>query len=130
LRRWWGNVESGVFCHHALETDTDTFDDGEENGATDGTVAHGLITTTDGKSTTGEEAGNDGVPGVFLLAVLYSVWWCCLNKGGSCRVPNALDCTVKGTEHAAPNTKVTTENWSTRLDGGQSTYPSLSIAVG
>lgn len=67
--RWWGNVESGVFCHHALETDTDTFDDGEEDGAADGTVAHGLVTTTDGESTTGEEAGNDGVPGVFLLAV-------------------------------------------------------------
>jgi hypothetical protein len=61
LRGWWGNVESGVFCHHALETDTD---------ALDGAVAHGLVTTTDGKSTTGEETGNDGVPGVFLLAVL------------------------------------------------------------
>jgi hypothetical protein len=70
LRGWWGNVESGVFCHHALETDTDALDDGEEEGATDGTVAHGLVTTTDGKSTTGEETGNDGVPGVFLLAVL------------------------------------------------------------
>lgn len=70
LRRWWGNVESGVFCHHALETDTDALDDGEQDGATDGTVAHGLVTTTDSKSTTGEETGNDGVPGVFLLAVL------------------------------------------------------------
>ena len=47
-----------------------------------------------------------------------------------CRVPNALDCTVKGTEHATPDTKVSTQNWSTRLDGGQSTYPSLAIAVG
>lgn len=44
-------------------------------------------------------------------------------------VPNALDCTVKGTEHATPDTKVTTQNWSTRLDGGQSAYPSLAIAV-
>jgi hypothetical protein len=53
-----------------------------------------------------------------------------VDKGGLCRVPNALDCTVKGTEHAAPYTKVTTQNWSTRLDGCQSTYPSLAVAVG
>lgn len=70
MRRWRRHVESGVFCHHALETDTDTFDDGEQNGATDGTVAHGLVTTTDSESTTGEETGNDGVPRVFLLATL------------------------------------------------------------
>ena len=70
MRRWWGYVESGVFCHHALEPNTDTLDDGEQDGATDGTVAHGLVTTTDSESTTGEETGNDGVPRVFLLAVL------------------------------------------------------------
>ena len=70
MGRWRRHVESGVLGHHALETDTDALDDGEQDGATDGTVAHGLVTTTDGKSTTGEETGNDGVPGVFLLAVL------------------------------------------------------------
>lgn len=50
-------------------------------------------------------------------------------EGSERSVPNALDCAVKGTEHATPDTKVTTENRSTRLDGGQSAYPSLAIAV-
>jgi hypothetical protein len=68
LRRWRRDIKSGVFGHHALETDTDTLNDGEKDGTTDSSVTHGLVTSTDGQGATGEEAGNDGVPGVFLLA--------------------------------------------------------------
>jgi len=128
LGRWRRHVESGVLGHHALETDTHALDDGEQDGATDGTVAHGLVATTDSKSTTSEETGNDGVPRVFLLAVGQLV---CrrLSRAVGESVPNALHRTVKGAEHATPDTEVTTQDGGTRLDGGQSAYPSLSIAV-
>lgn len=53
---------------HLGETDTDTLDYGEQNGAANGTVARSLVTTSDGESTTSEETGNDGVVGVLLLA--------------------------------------------------------------
>lgn len=65
----WRYIEAGVLGHHTLETDTDTLDDGEEDGATDGTVTDGLCASTDGESTAGEEACDDGVPGIFLFAV-------------------------------------------------------------
>ena len=68
--RRWGHLELCVLGHHPLETDADALDDGEQDGAADGTVADGLGSSTDGERTTGEETGNDGVPGVFLLAVL------------------------------------------------------------
>ena len=126
--RWRRHVESGVLGHHALETDAHALDDGEQNGATNGTVAHGLVATTDGKSTTSEETGNDGVPGVFLLAV-GELAGRRLRRAAGETVPNALHRTVKGAKHATPDTKVTTQDGGTRLDGGQSAYPSLSIAV-
>lgn len=64
-----------VLGHHAVERDTDTFDDGEQYRARDGAVAHGFVTASYGEGSTGEETSDDGVPRVFLL-------------------PYALDCTV------------------------------------
>jgi hypothetical protein len=67
----WGRRRKLEFCvigHHALESDTDTFDDSQEDGTHNGGVASGLDTTTDGKGPTGEETGDNGVVRVFLLA--------------------------------------------------------------
>lgn len=57
-----------VVGHHSLETDTDTLDDGEENGAHDGGVAGSLNTTTNGQRATSEETGDNSVPRILLLA--------------------------------------------------------------
>lgn len=51
-----------------LESDTDTLNDCQKDGAADGTVPDSLCTTTNGESTSGEETGDDGVPRIFLLA--------------------------------------------------------------
>ncbi|CAF3465695.1 unnamed protein product [Fusarium graminearum] len=74
---------------HFGETDTDTLDDGEKNGTTDGTVPCSLVTTSNGERTAGEEAGNDGVVRVLLLA-------------------HALNGAVECREKTTPNTEVTT----------------------
>lgn len=120
---WWRrrHVESCVLGHHSgrkrvlafemhrraevmdipLESDTDALNDGQKDGAADGTVSNSLCTTTNGESTSGKETGNDGVPRILLLA-------------------DALDSAVECREHAAPDTEVTTENRSACLDCGKS----------
>lgn len=66
---WWrGHIQSCVLCHHSLETDTNTLNDGEEDGASDSAVSYSFGASTDGKGTSGEETGDDGVPRIFLLA--------------------------------------------------------------
>lgn len=57
-----------VVGHHSLETDTDTFNDGKENGAHDGGVTGSLDTTTNSKRATSEETCDNGVPRILLLA--------------------------------------------------------------
>lgn len=47
LRRSGRHFEARVLGHHALEADTDTFDDGEQDCTANGTVAHGLVAATD-----------------------------------------------------------------------------------
>lgn len=44
-------------------------------------------------------------------------------------LPHALDGTVERREHATPDAKVTTEHRSPGLDGGQSTYPALTVGT-
>lgn len=60
-------LELCVVGHHSLETDTDTLNDTEEDGAHDGRVPGGLETTSDGQGATGEETRTDGVPCILLL---------------------------------------------------------------
>lgn len=95
--RRWGHLELCVLGHHPLETDADTFDDGEQDGAADGTVADGLGTSTHGERTTGEETGDDGVPRVLLFADAFH---------------GAVECA----EHAAPDTEVASEDGRAGLD--------------
>lgn len=67
----WGRrrkLELCVVGHHALETDADTFDDGQEDGTHNSRVAGGLDTTTNGQGATSEETSANCVPWIFCLA--------------------------------------------------------------
>lgn len=96
-RRRRGHLKLCVLGHHSLETDADTLNDGEKDGAADSTVADGFGTSTDSERTTGEEAGDDSVPGILLLAQAFY---------------GAVECA----EHAAPNAKVAAEHGCAGLD--------------
>jgi hypothetical protein len=95
--RRWGHLELCVLGHHPLETNTDTLDDGEQDGAADGTVADGFGSSTDGERTTSEETSDNRVPGILLLS-------------------DAFHSAVECAEHAAPNTEVASEDRRAGLD--------------
>ena len=103
-------LELSVISHHPLETDTNALDDSKEDGAHDGGVPGSLDTTADGQGTTGEETGDDGVVSILLLT-------------------ETLDGAVEGTEHATPNTEVSTEDRGASLDGRDGTYPALTVGA-
>ena len=107
-RRRLGHFELRRSRQHLGETDTDTLNDGKQNGTANGTVARGLVATSDGESTTSEETGNDGVVGVLLLA-------------------DALYGAVKGREEATPDAEVASEDRSSHLDGGDGADASLAV---
>ena len=67
-RRKGREFEFGVIGHHALESNTDTFNDSQEDSTHNGRVASRLDTTTDGQGATSEETSTDRVPGIFLFA--------------------------------------------------------------
>jgi len=95
--RRWRHLQLGVLGHHPLEPDSDTLDDGQQDGAADGAVADGFGSSAHGERTTGEETGNNGVPWVLLFA-------------------NALDGAVECAEHATPDAEVATEYGRACLD--------------
>jgi len=68
-RRRRRHIKPCVLRHHALEPDAHALDDGEQDGAADGAVTDRLCAAADGQGAAGEEAGDDSVPGVFLLTV-------------------------------------------------------------
>lgn len=61
-------LELCVIGHHALESNTNTLDDSEEDGTHNSGVSGGLITTTDSEGATSKETSNDSIIGIFLLA--------------------------------------------------------------
>jgi hypothetical protein len=93
--------------HHPLQTDTDTLDDRQQYRAADGIVPCRLETSSNREGTAGEEAGDDGIVWVLLLAY-------------------ALDGAVKCREQAAPDTKVATEHGRAHLDGRHGAETPLS----
>jgi hypothetical protein len=84
LRRRCRRLESSVLCHHSLESNTNSFDDSEEDGAADCTVAHWspatsnsewpslyivnclLVWFMDGRGPYCEETRNNGVPRILF----------------------------------------------------------------
>lgn len=103
-------LELGVIGHHALETDTNTLNDTQEDGTHNGGVTGGLDTTTNSQRTTSEETSDNAVPRILSLA-------------------NTLNSAVECREQATPNTKVSTEHRSASLDGSQSAYPALTVGA-
>lgn len=108
VRRRLRSLELGRTSHHLAEADTDTLDDGQQDGTADGTVTSSLVATTDGQRAAGEETGNDGVPGVLLLA-------------------DALDGAVKRREETTPDTEVAAENGRSHLDRCDGADASLAV---
>ena len=92
--RGWGHrgrFELRVLGHHPAEADADTFDNGEKNGAGYCAVAHRFVASAYGERSAGEEACDDGVPGVLLL-------------------PYPFDGAVICVEKTSPDSEVATEN--------------------
>lgn len=98
----------GAARHHLGKGNTDTFDNGQQNGTANGTVPGGLVPTSNGQRATSEETRNDGIVWILLLA-------------------DALDGTVKRREQATPYTKVAAEHRRPHLDGCDGAYSSLAV---
>src|SRR5204862_3558821 len=62
------NLEFGAPRHHLIKGDADALDHGQQDGAADGRVPHGLEAAADGQSAAGQEAGSDGVVRILLPA--------------------------------------------------------------
>ena len=105
-RRW--NLQLGRAGEHLGETDADTFDDGEQNGTTNGTVSRRLVASSNRKGTTGEETSDDGIPRILLLS-------------------HALDGAIESREETTPDTEVAAEDRRSHLHGGNGTDSSLAI---
>lgn len=91
-------LELCATCHHLLERNTDTLNDGQQYCTTNSTVSCLLHAASYGERATCEETGCDGIPGILLLA-------------------DTLDCAVECREQATPYTKVAAQNWCAHLDG-------------
>ena len=102
-RSHWLCLPGGI----SLEHQTNTLDNTQKTGTGDGTVPGVSPATSYGQTATGEKPGNDCVPGILPP-------------------PDGLDGTVKRGKQPTPNTKVTTDNRGTRLDGPHSTRTTLA----
>jgi len=74
--RWWWCFEPGVLSQHSTECDADTFDDSQEDGATDSIIAHGFGPASDCQRASSEEASDDGIPRIFLFPTKVSISTC------------------------------------------------------
>ena len=106
--RWLGYFQLGRAREHLGEPDTNTLDNREEDSAADGTVSRGLVASSDGKGTTGEEAGDDSIIGILLLA-------------------NTLHSAVEGREETTPDAKVAAEDRRSHLDSGNGANTALTV---
>ena len=102
------HLELGAARQHLGEGDADALDDGEEDGAANGVVARGLEAASKRERAAGEEAGNDGVVGVLLLA-------------------DALYGAVECREQAAPDAKVAAQHGRAHLDGRDGADAPLAV---
>ena len=84
-----------------------TLKDTEQNAAHDTGACGGLGTATDGERRAGEEAGDDRVPWIFLLA-------------------DGFDTAVERRKQPTPNTKVATEDRRARLNGRDGVQEALA----
>ena len=73
---WWWCFESGVLRQHSIKCDADTFDDGQEDGATDGINTHGFGPASNRQCASSEEASDNGIPRIFLLPTKVSISTC------------------------------------------------------
>lgn len=125
--RW--RFQPCVFCHHTIESDSDTFNDGEEHSATDSIVSHCFGTAADRKGAACTEASEDGIPWIlFLPEPAVSLPTAGLPK--FCRVvcaPDSLHSTIERREESAPNTKIAAQDWSSCLYGCNCADASFAI---
>lgn len=110
--RWWWlwYLQLGAACQHLLECNAHALDDSQQDGTANGTIPRSLITSSYGQTTTGEEAGDDGIVWVLLL-------------------PDAFHGAVKRAEQATPNAEVSTEDRCSHLNSCDSTDPTLAVGA-
>lgn len=101
-------LQLGATSHHLGEGNAHTLDDGQQHCATNSTIPRRLVTSSDSQGATCEKTGDDGIVWILLLA-------------------DALDGAVKGREQTTPDTKVTTQDGGSHLDGSNGAYPSLAV---
>lgn len=90
-------LQLGAARHHLLETNANTFYDGQKNRAADGAVPRRLVAASDGECAARQESGDDGIVGVFLSS-------------------NTLDSAIEGGEETAEDAKVAAEDRCPHLD--------------
>lgn len=99
------------FCaarHHLAEGNADPLNDCQQHRTSNRAIPCSLVASPDGQGATGEEASNDGVVGVLLLA-------------------HAFDGAVEGREQAAPHAKVSAQDGRAHLDGSDGAYAALTV---
>lgn len=89
LGRRFGHFETRVFGHHALESDANPFDDGEQDRTSNGAVPRGLEAASDRERPASHKARADGIPRVFFP-------------------PDALDGAIPHAKETAPDAEVAT----------------------
>lgn len=95
-------------CHVTLEHHTNTFKDTKQTSTSDGGVSCVSPATSNGKGTTSEETCNDSVEWILSLS-------------------DTLHSTVKSGEQTTPDTKITTDNWSTSLNGREGAWETFTV---
>jgi len=96
--------------HHSLEAHAYTLDDCEQHRTAYRAISDLLRATADGERPSREEARDDGVPRILLLA-------------------DALNRAVESAEKATPHPEVPAENWRAHLDRCDGAYPSLAVGA-
>jgi len=105
---WWWCFESGVLRQHSTKCDADTFDDGQEDGATDGINTHGFGPASNRQCASSEEASDNGIPRIFLL-------------------PDAFHSAIEAAKEATPYSKVATKDRGARFQSDNGTDASLAM---
>jgi hypothetical protein len=96
-RRWLRGLQLCGARKHLLEPDTNTLDDGEQDGAADGTVPRRLVSASNRQRAACEKPSDNRVVRIFLF-------------------PDALDCAVECAEQTTPDAEVASQYRGAHLD--------------
>lgn len=101
-------LQLGAPRQHPLKGDANPLNNGQQDGAANGTVPCGFVTPSNSQRATGEEAGDDGIVGVLLLS-------------------DALDGAVEGGEETTPDAKVAAQDGGSHFDRSDGANATLAV---